>query len=250
MTGEKIQLLGIDFADVDPAGAAALLAARDEGAPFGYVVTPNADHLVRLHRHPTMRRIYEGAALSLLDSRVIATAATLLGLPAPGVCTGSDLTELLLCQHLQPGERITIVGLHPAHLPALRANLGLAPPAHFYPPMGFWRDPAAFDAARRFVLEHPARFTLFALGSPGQEILAHAIARSRGATGTGLCIGASLEFLAGAAIRAPHWMRQAGLEWLHRLLREPRRLGRRYLLDDPLIFQLLLRERLGRSSSA
>lgn len=250
MTREKIQLLGIDFADVDPVRAAAHLAERDEAAPFGYVVTPNADHLVRLHRHPTMRRIYDGASLSLLDSRVIAYAATLLGLRAPSVCPGSDLTEVLLRQHLQPGERITIVGLHPERLPALRARLGLVPPAHFNPPMGFWRDPAAFDAARRFVLEHPARFILFAFGSPGQELLAYAVARSRGATGMGLCIGAGLDFLAGAATRAPLWMRQGGLEWLHRLMREPRRLGRRYLLDDPLIFQLLLRERWGRSSSA
>jgi len=247
MTREKIQLLGIDFSNLDPERVAAWLAARDAAEPFGYVVTPNADHLVRLHRHPTMRRMYDGASLSLLDSRVIATAARLLGLPAPCVCTGSDLVELLLCQHLRPGERITIVGLHPAHLPALCARLGLAAPAHFYPPIGFWRDPVGLDAARRFVLEHPARFVLFALGSPGQEVLAHAIARSGGATGMGLCIGASLEFLAGAATRAPRWMRQGGLEWLHRLMREPRRLGRRYLLDDPLIFQLLLRERLQRS---
>ncbi len=76
-------------------------------------------------------------------------------------------------------------------------------------------------------------------------MLAAAIARTGRATGTGLCIGASLEFLAGARPRAPVWMQHAGLEWLFRLTTDPRRLARRYLLDCPAILTLLLRERLG-----
>jgi N-acetylglucosaminyldiphosphoundecaprenol N-acetyl-beta-D-mannosaminyltransferase len=75
-------------------------------------------------------------------------------------------------------------------------------------------------------------------------VLAAAIASTREATGVGLCIGASLEFLAGAAQRAPLWVQHAGLEWLYRLGKEPRRLARRYLRDCPSVFPMLLRERL------
>ena len=92
------------------------------------------------------------------------------------------------------------------------------------------------------MLAHPARFIFLAVGSPRQEILAAAIRDTGQATGIGLCIGASLEFVAGHIPRAPPWMRRAGLEWLYRLGHEPRRLARRYLRDCPAVFPLLLRE--------
>ncbi len=239
-----VTLQGLAFADLDAAQAAAWIADRSDQAAFAYVVTPNADHLVRLARDPTLAGLYAAAWLRLLDSRVAAGMARVLGLPAPLIAPGSDVTSLLLLRHLRPGERITIVGLPPNWLPALVARCGLAPPNHFDPPQGFDRDPVAFAAAVRFVLEHPARFVLLAVGSPRQERLAAAIAATGRATGTGLCIGASLEFLAGARRRAPCWMQRAGLEWLFRLVREPRRLARRYLLTSPRIVPLLLSERL------
>ena len=233
-----IRLLGLDFANLTPRDTLSHLLARPPDAPFGYVVTPNADHLVRLSRDPTLRGPYDQAALRLLDSRVVAGLARAIGLPVPPVVTGSDLTAALLAEIR--GD-LTIIGLDPAFLPAL----GLTRVAHHNPPQGFASDPAAFARAVRFAVDHPARFTLLAVGSPRQERLAAAIAAGGGATGLGLCVGASLEFLAGARRRAPVWMRRAGLEWAHRLASEPVRLGRRYLLDGPAIIPLLMRERLG-----
>ena len=244
-------LLELGFADLTVAAAAARIAARPADAPFDYVVTPNADHLVRLNRDPGLRAIYRNAALCLLDSRVVSGLAWLFGLKAPPVVPGSDLTARLLAHHLRPNERITIVGLSPAWLPALVARCRLAPPAHYDPPMGFERDPAAFAAAVAFVRDNPARFVFLAVGSPRQEHLAAAITAAGGATGTGLCIGASLEFLAGARRRAPRVMQRLGLEWLFRLAGDPHRLFRRYLIDSPVVIALLLKQRLagGRSGS-
>ncbi len=241
-----VPLLGIPLADLDAPAAAAAIAARPADAPFRYVVTPNADNFVRLSRDSDMRGIYERAWLRLLDSRVVARAGGLLGLAAPHVAPGSDLVPELLGRHVRPGERITIVGLRPAALPHLIDRFGLAEPFHHDPPMGFETDPMAFRAAVHFVLDHPTRLVLLALGSPRQERLANAIAGTGRATGTGLCIGASLDFLAGTATRAPLWMQRAGLEWLHRLRSDPKRLARRYLIEDPPIFRLLLRERMER----
>jgi N-acetylglucosaminyldiphosphoundecaprenol N-acetyl-beta-D-mannosaminyltransferase len=239
-----ISLLGLAFADLTVAQAAARIAARPADAPFGYVVTPNADHLVRLSRDPALRAIYRNAALCLLDSAVVFSLARRFGLTAPKVVPGSDLTAYLLAHHLRPNERIAIVGLSPSWLPALVARCRLAPPAHYDPPMGFALDPVAFAAAVAFVRDNPARFVFLAVGSPRQEQLAAAIAAAGDATGTGLCIGASLEFLAGARWRAPLFMRLARLEWLFRLAADPRRLFRRYLIDSPVIIALLLRQRL------
>jgi UDP-N-acetyl-D-mannosaminuronic acid transferase (WecB/TagA/CpsF family) len=242
-----IRLLGVDFANLTPADAARLIASRDRSAPFRYVVTPNADHLVRLARQPALLPLYRDALLCLMDSRVVARAAAALGLVVPRVTTGSDLTERLLCDHVVPGERVTIVGLRAAYLPGLIGRCGIAPPAHYDPPMGFERDPAELRRAVEFVLAHPARLVFLAVGSPRQERLAAAIAATGRAVGTGLCIGASLDFLAGAERRAPRWTQRIGLEWLHRLASDPRRLARRYLLDNPPVFAMLLRERLARS---
>ena len=97
-----MQLLGLEFADLDAAAAADLFASRPASAPFGYVTTPNTDHLVRLHRRPELWPLYQNAMLRLLDSRVVALAARLVGLTAPCVAPGSDLTALLLARHLTP----------------------------------------------------------------------------------------------------------------------------------------------------
>ncbi|HEX3575091.1 MAG TPA: WecB/TagA/CpsF family glycosyltransferase [Rhodopila sp.] len=237
-----VRLLGLDFDNLDVAWAARRIAARPVGAPFGYVVTPNADHLVRISRCPALRAIYRRAEFCLLDSRVVAGLGRLLRLAVPAVTPGSDLTAHLLANHLAPGERITIVGLSPAWLPALVAKCGLAPPAHYDPPMGFDRDPAAFAKTVAFVRVHPARLVFLAVGSPRQELLAAALAAAGDLTGTGLCIGASLAFLAGARPRAPQVFRRAGLEWLFRLANEPRKLFRRYVIDSPVVIALLMKQ--------
>jgi N-acetylglucosaminyldiphosphoundecaprenol N-acetyl-beta-D-mannosaminyltransferase len=238
-----VTLLGLAFDDLELAQASAWVAARPAEAPFGYVVTPNADHLVRLSRDPALRAIYRGSALCLLDSRVVAGLARLLRLTVPAVVPGSDLTAHLLAHHLAPGERITIVGLSPVWLPELIARCGLAPPAHYNPPMGFDRDPVAFAKTIAFIRANPARFVFLAVGSPRQEYLAAAVAAAGDMTGTGLCIGSSLEFLAGVCRRAPRILRHLGLEWLFRFASSPRRLFRRYVIDSPVIIALLVKQR-------
>ncbi len=238
-----VRLLGLEFADLDAEAAADWLARRGATEPFGYVTTPNADHLVRLSQRPDLMPLYHGAMLRLLDSRVVARMARLAGLVTPRVAPGSDLTALLLSRHVEPGEQVTIVGLAAHLLPALVARCGIAAPAHYDPPHGFEHDLVAMQVAVDFVLAHSARFVFLAVGSPRQEMLAAAIRATGRATGVGLCVGASLEFIAGAQRRAPVWMQRAGFEWLHRLGHDPRRLARRYLIDSPAIVPLLLRER-------
>jgi N-acetylglucosaminyldiphosphoundecaprenol N-acetyl-beta-D-mannosaminyltransferase len=241
-----LTLAGLGFDDLDIAQAASWIAARPAEAPFGYVVTPNADHLVRVSRNPELRAIYRGAALCLLDSRVVGWLARLMGMPAPAIAPGSDLTAHLLAHHLAPGERITIVGLSPVWLPALIARCGLAPPAHYNPPMGFDRDPVAFANTIAFVKANPARLVFLAVGSPRQEYLAAALAATGGVTGTGLCIGASLEFISGACRRAPRILQRWGLEWLFRFASNPRKLFRRYVINSPLVIALLMKQRFPR----
>lgn len=239
---DTVALFGLNFANVTMDEAVAWLARRPPGAPFGYVVTPNSDHLVRMRRLSWLRHIYDDAALRLLDSRVVARGAKLLGLPAPPVVPGSDLTARLVGEVISPNEPVTIVGMTDEAMVAFAERSGLRRIAHHNPPMGFDEDPLAVERAVRFIEEHPARFTFIAVGEPRQCRLAYAVKQRGIARGVGLCIGASLLFLSGHERRAPLVVQQAGLEWAWRLGHNPRRLARRYLLDSPRIVTMLLEE--------
>jgi exopolysaccharide biosynthesis WecB/TagA/CpsF family protein len=157
------------------------------------------------------------------------------------VVTGSDLTERLFAEVIQAGDRIALVGGDPRMVAALERRLPRVEFLLHSPPMGLLTDVAARTAAARFIAEAHARFTFVCVGSPQQELIAteaSAIASSRGVA---LCVGAALDFLADRQKRAPVWMRRMGLEWLHRLCKNPRRLWRRYLIDGPKIFILFMR---------
>lgn len=236
--------LGLDLLDAGPWAVAALLAARPAEAPFAYLVTPNADHFVRLAREQALRPLYEQATWRTLDSQAVALAARVLGLAPPRVATGAEILAALLERHLRGGDRLTVIGLCPQGVAVLRLRLPGVEIAHHLPPAGLADNPAAFRLAVAFAQAHPARFTCFALGSPLQEGLAQATQSGPGATGIGLCIGAGLDFWTGVTPRAPRWMRKAGLEWAFRLFHEPERLWHRYLVVDPIILRFLLAERV------
>ena len=241
----RTPFLGLEFDPLDLDQAAEWLADRPAGVPFGYVVTPNVDHVVRLHG----RRVgaeawqaYKAAALVLCDSRVLRKIARLRGVRL-ALAAGSDLTERLLTRIAAPGDRICLIGGDETTTDAVRKRRPDLALFQHIPPMGLMHKPAAMATAAAFATAAQARFTLLAVGSPQQELLARAIAEIPGTTGTGLCIGASIDFLTGRQRRAPRWMQRAGIEWLHRLLSEPRRMWRRYLVEGPRILLLAARWR-------
>jgi N-acetylglucosaminyldiphosphoundecaprenol N-acetyl-beta-D-mannosaminyltransferase len=249
-----VRLLGLDLVAAHLPETAVALSARPAGERFGYVVTPNADHFVRLHGAHAGNTstgaqpgkianddLYRSAGALLLDSRVVYTVARLLGLRPPPVVTGSDLTATLLSQWIDTNERVTIVGTTRDAVARLQARYGLTNVAHHCPPFGFERDPALVEACAEYVEANPARFVLLACGAPRQEILAHRIAQRGRATGIGLCIGSAVDQLGGHEVRAPAWMRHNGLEWAWRLARAPSRMGARYWADIG-IFSLLFAE--------
>ncbi|HZO21901.1 MAG TPA: WecB/TagA/CpsF family glycosyltransferase [Steroidobacteraceae bacterium] len=211
---------------------------------YGFVVTPNVDHLIRLHEDPSFRALYRSAEYVLMDSRFFARVLRLLkGIRLP-VCTGSDLSEGLLAQVAAKSDRIVMVGGSAEQAQRLAALYGLTNLRHHSPPMGFIEDPLAVEECLQFIeSESPFRFCFLALGSPQQEMLAQLLLARGAARGLALCVGASLNFITGVEKRAPLWMQRASLEWLHRLWLDPRRLAGRYLVRGPRIFSHLRRAR-------
>jgi exopolysaccharide biosynthesis WecB/TagA/CpsF family protein len=231
-------MLSLD--DYGPAEVLSLLAHYGQ-ASFDYLVTPNTDHVIRYHDDAGFRELYAQARYVLLDSRVVAGILRVTHGMRAHVCPGSDLTASVFSM-LSPHDRVVLIGASASQAQRVAQRYGLRDLQHYSPPMGFIRDRAAVERTLRFVEQHsPFRFCFLAVGSPQQELLACELRRRGIARGFALCIGASIDFLTGAEQRAPRWMQRLGMEWLYRLLQNPGRMARRYLLRGPRIFVLLPR---------
>jgi exopolysaccharide biosynthesis WecB/TagA/CpsF family protein len=230
-------VLNIDDYDLEDSLKAIAAFGSDR---YGYLVTPNVDHVIRYYQDMQFRALYAQASYVLLDSRFLAHTLALLKRQVLRVCLGSDLTAAVLSRVIKPLDAAVLVGGTAAQAHYLRERFGLRALHHIDPPMKFVRDPEAVETClRQIEAVGPFRFCFLAIGSPQQEIIAKKL-KDRGiARGLALCIGASVDFLTGIEKRAPKWMQQAGLEWLYRLVQNPRRLAKRYLVRGPMIFLLL-----------
>lgn len=238
LTTTAVNFLDVEFSGLDLDSALDRVAVRASlNMPFAYVATPNVDHVVKLAREPGRRPLYDAAWLTLNDSRVLRSLAARAGLHLP-TATGADLAELLLDRVIDRHEPITVIGGDATAIAELKRRYGLTDVRWHSPPMGLKKNPGAIVAAAEFAAAQGARFTFICVGAPQQELIAYAMRQRGDATGVGLCVGAALDFLSGRAERAPMWMRDLGVEWLHRLVSEPGRMWRRYLVDGPAIFAL------------
>jgi exopolysaccharide biosynthesis WecB/TagA/CpsF family protein len=229
----------LDIDDYDLKGAVNAVSIFGSES-YGYVVTPNVDHVIRYCQDRQFRSLYAQATYVLLDSRFLAHIVRLLKGQVFPVCLGSDLTGALLASVVKPLDVAILVGGTAEQARVLKDRFSLESLHHIDPPMNFIRDPAAVEACLRSIEAiSPFRFCFLAIGSPQQEIIAQKLKERGSARGLALCVGAAVNFLTGSERRAPRWMQQAGLEWLFRLLQNPRRLAKRYLVRGPVIFQLL-----------
>ncbi|MBB5686627.1 WecB/TagA/CpsF family glycosyltransferase [Sphingobium boeckii] len=241
-TRPPIRFLDLDFSALSFDEVLADIRTRAASPRFSYIVTPNVDHVVKLKPStPTkatdaFNAAYDAAALRLCDSRILRRLARSYRINLPLVA-GSDLTAALF-DEITAYERIAIIGGDATMLSQLRAAFPGPDYRQHIPPMGVLANDAAMDAIIAFIRSTRAPITLFAIGAPQSEICAHKCLLDGMSVGVGLCVGASIDFILGNRKRAPRWMQKTGLEWAFRLLAEPARLWRRYLIDGPRIFYL------------
>jgi exopolysaccharide biosynthesis WecB/TagA/CpsF family protein len=207
---------------------------------FGYVVTPNVDHVIRHFHDPEFRALYAQAAYVFLDSHFLAHLIGFFKRQRHRVSPGSDLTAAVMSSAIKPNDVAVMVGGSVEQAQDLRARFGLKALRHIDPPMNFIHDKVAVESCLRAIEESsPFRFCFLAIGSPQQEIIAQKLKGRGVARGLALCIGASINFITGVEKRAPLWIRKSGFEWLFRLVQNPKRLAKRYLVRGPRIFLLL-----------
>lgn len=247
-----VEFLDIHFAVMDLDAVVRWVLEAMAQPSFRFVVTPNVDHIVRLHRRDgapwqaAFAAAERAADLCVNDSRVLARLARLSGITL-SVVPGSDLTRILLDAGVPPGTKVALIGGSAADAAWLRGRLPDTDIRHCDPPPGVLHSVAAQQSIVDFIEAEQPDLTLFAIGAPQSEIVAHRVQRGGRARGVALCIGASIEFLTGAKRRAPRAMQRLGIEWAFRLFSEPRRLWRRYLVEGPRVFAIWWRWRRARA---
>lgn len=243
LENKRVEFLGVEFNQLTHDETLKLILERDADSPFAPVVTPNADHLVRISRGgEDIAKAYAQAWICVNDSRIVQFLAAAKKVKLPAVPGSTLLEGLFNSPQFDPNWPVLFVGAQPEMIEKVVDRYGLTNITHYDAPMGLLKDQQKFQATVEAIIASPARFTVLAVGSPQQELIAQAVASTGVARGVAFCTGAAVEFLAFPDRRAPKWISKIGMEWFYRLIQEPGRLWRRYLVDSPKIFALFLRE--------
>ncbi len=235
--------MGVGFEDMTPEQAVERGLELAQGPGWGYVVTPNPEIVMAAERDPGYRDILNGASLVLPDGIGVVYAAKLLGRPLRGRVTGVDFACGLMEGLSRTGGRLFLLGAKPGIAEQAAEKL-----TGRYPGLsicgvhdGYFReDGPVVDAIRA----SGAQAVFVCLGAPKQE---RWMAAHGAETGAHLLVGLGgcLDVFAGTVRRAPEGWQRLGLEWLYRLIREPRRIGRMAKLPLFLV-QAALRRLKGR----
>lgn len=243
---EEVSLLGIAIANMVLEDAVRAVVHRVEEGRGGYVCTPNVDHLVRSVRDPEFRQIVANAWLRLPDGMGVIYGSRIVGTPLRGTVTGRLLPEAIGRALAPKGKPIALIGgRSQADVNRAAARLterGVLVADAVAPPMGFAVGSREDELLITRLAASRAAVFFVALGSPLQErwMAAH-VNELEGRVLVG--VGAAVDVLSGRVAAAPPWMTRVGIEWLWRLAHEPRRLTRRYLVDDPIFFIWMLQAR-------
>jgi N-acetylglucosaminyldiphosphoundecaprenol N-acetyl-beta-D-mannosaminyltransferase len=260
MTGlPTLDLMGLDVAAVDQEALVSHMFSELQEGRGGWVVTANLDFLRMYAKDPEIRALYEAADVRVADGMPLVWAARIQGGSLPGRVAGATLVDRLAEESAHRGRSLYLLGgvggvaeraagIWKARHPELRIA-GFSEPWISQPP-----TEAELAELTASLADASPDVILAGFGSPKQEqVLQHLRQAFPRAWMVG--VGGSFNFVAGRVRRAPLWMQDRGLEWIHRMAQEPRRLARRYLVHDlPFSAELFAsalwrRATRGRSSS-
>lgn len=245
-----IDLLGMPVAKVDEQGLLDHLFQDLAVGAGRWVITANLDFLRRYVREPETRSLYEKADITVADGMPLVWAATIQGSPLPERIAGSAMIWSLSARAAVEGRSLYLLGgdegagprakeILEEKYPGLRV-VGTSSPWISSPPT----DEELAEIVTSLAAAAPD-IILVGFGSPKQEMVINGI-RDRFPAALWMGVGISFSFVAGTVQRAPRWVQVLGAEWLHRILQEPRRLARRYLIDDIPFAVVLFVTALGR----
>lgn len=210
-----------------------------------YVVAVNVDVLIKLENDQYLRKIVNDATMTLVDGQPLVWISHLKKNPVKAKVSGSDLVPQLCAISANKGYSIFIIGGADGVADQAKKNLEkLYPGIHivgtYAPQFGFEKSDTELKKINTLISEAKPDLLIACLGCPKQEKWIYENYHKYDAT-VSICAGATVDFLAGNIKRAPKWMSAGGLEWLYRMIQDPKRLMKRYLLDDVKIIKLLFK---------
>lgn len=247
----RVSLYGAPLAAITERECVRVILNELDAGRGGWLMTLNLDHLRRFVMDASYAATVTRADMLVADGMPLIWASRLLKTPLPERITGSNLIWSLSEGAAAHGCSVFLLGgsddVAQRSAKILQASYRALKVAGVrVPPFGFEEDAAEMEALFEAVSHAQPDIIYVALGSPKEDNL---IAQLRACVPRAWCIGVGISFswVAGQLPRAPLWMQQAGLEWLHRLAHEPRRLMRRYLIDDlpfaARLFGVVLKQR-------
>lgn len=252
---ERVSLMGLDLDPVTEQEAVEVILDRSARGEGGYVVTPNLDCLREYQLTDDVCDWIDDADLVVPDGMPLLWASRIKREPLPDRVTGSNLIWSLSHAASYRGASIFLLGGEPGTADVTARRLTTASPdlevrGTECPERGFEKHPEQLAALARRVAE--ATPDIVYVGLPLAKHLAVARELRRALPQAWVVgVGVSFSFVSGDIHRAPRWIQRAGLEWMHRLVQEPRRLFRRYVLEGiPFAVRLLLYSALTRALSA
>ncbi|MDZ8024394.1 MAG: WecB/TagA/CpsF family glycosyltransferase [Nostoc sp. ChiQUE01a] len=217
------------------------------GSTPKYVVTPNAQHIVALQHDARFRLIYHQAFLVVPDGVPLLWAAKLFNTPLSGRVNGTDLFEHLCKISADKGLKVFLLGGRTGAakkakqvLEARHPNLDIV--GTYCPYYGFESDPEELKRINLAIQAAAPDILFVGLGAPKQEYWIYNNYQKLGVP-VSIGIGVSFELVAGMVKRAPKFMQKAGLEWLFRLIMEPKRLWQRYFIGNIIFILLVLKQK-------
>lgn len=240
----RVRIMGVDFAAITARETVEHLV---DGALDGagcWVVTANLDHLRRFASDRVVRDLINEADLVVADGTPVVLASRLAGMPLPERVAGSSMIVEIAHRAAARGASLYLLGGAPTVAERAAVLLREQAPSLIVagchcPPFGFEQDPAEIAAIEHALVEAQPDVVLVALSFPKTDLLIERLRLILPATSF-VGVGISLSFITGDVRRAPKLLQVAGLEWLHRVAQEPRRLWRRYLVDGlPFAARLL-----------
>lgn len=217
----------------------------------GVLVTPNLDHMVKLQTDPDFYAAYRDAEWVVCDSRILRLCSHLLPHALPEAIPGSSFFPRFYQYHAaDPDCRIFLLGAAPGvgekAMGMINESVGRQLVVGAYsPPYGFEKEAAETDRIVDIINASGATVVLVGLGAPKQEKWIHRYRSLMPGVKQWMALGATIDFEAGNIQRAPQWIQKICMEWFYRFLKEPRRMFRRYFIDDPVFFYYFLLQLTG-----
>lgn len=208
-----------------------------------YIVAINVDVVMKIEKDSYLKKIIDEADMTLVDGKPLIWISKWHKKPVKAKVSGSDLVPELCKRAANKGYSIFIIGGKDGIAEQARVNLeknysGIKVVGTYAPPIGFEKDEKEVGRINKMISDVHPDLLIVCFGCPKQEKWIYENYIKYDAK-VSVCAGATVDFLAGNVNRAPKWMSDCGLEWFYRFLMEPKRMFKRYFLDDVKIIKLI-----------